>query len=79
MGRVPSDEKFPDDMSAEGKCTVRTVYAVLVVFDRRDEYAISGNSLDNRIESECRAAPIAVGCGNLVLISRPPPVQDGHF
>mgnify|MGYP003335619770 CR=1 FL=1 len=22
MGRVPSDEKFPDDMSAEGKCTV---------------------------------------------------------
>ena len=23
MGRVPSDEKTPDDMSAEGKCTVR--------------------------------------------------------
>ena len=25
MGRVPSDEKIPDDMSAEGKCTVRCV------------------------------------------------------
>ena len=23
MGRVPSDEKIPDDMSAEDKCTVR--------------------------------------------------------
>ena len=22
MGRVPSDEKIPEDMSAEGKCTV---------------------------------------------------------
>eukprot|EP01043_Picozoa_sp_COSAG02_P040262 COSAG02_NODE_3243_length_7108_cov_5.440291_6_plen_71_part_00 len=22
MGRVPSDEKIPDDMSDEGKCTV---------------------------------------------------------
>jgi hypothetical protein len=22
MGRVPSDEKIPDDMSAEDKCTV---------------------------------------------------------
>ena len=24
MGRVPSDGKIPDDMSAEGKCTVLT-------------------------------------------------------
>ena len=23
MGRVPSDEKIPDDMSDEGKCTVQ--------------------------------------------------------
>ena len=31
MGRVPSDGKIPDDMSAEGKCTVEYYYSVVVV------------------------------------------------
>ena len=34
MGRVPSDEKIPDDMSAEGKCTVR--YGVYSKVRRKD-------------------------------------------
>jgi hypothetical protein len=30
MGRVPSDEKIPDDMSDEDKCTVPWYYSMIV-------------------------------------------------
>ena len=32
MGRVPSDEKIPDDMSDEDKCTVCTAGSILPVY-----------------------------------------------
>ena len=34
MGRVPSDEKFPGDMSDEGKCTVRVTSKALCPVSR---------------------------------------------
>ena len=30
LGRVPSDEKIPDDMSDEGKCTVCRIHVYII-------------------------------------------------
>ena len=72
MGRVPSDEKIPDDMSDEDKCTVLRVRHARRGFEQRRRIVEleDGTHLGHPVENSLRRS-LALG-----LQSPPPPVHS---